>query len=254
MLRRYYTNNRVFKLHSDKIEIRSKFYHPSKKFRTNATLKITMERQKWRRGSFKRPPRFMLEIPHQTPKVLCPVTVLAMAYGWSVSDFVDCVHMFLNYESHPVVDYFLQIVEFDTEQCQSQAEALQRMGLCFKKCRQEMVDPEAIASYVSHQLRCEFLPNLVDLERGDAEDHAMENRRKGYLLAEVVAELIQMSERRNRERSDEERRIWVADNKTSYHKKRIDTPGEKMTFLCRKYVCKYVDQRSPICARCPFGP
>ena len=237
----FYVNDRVFALKSDKVEIRCKFLQASKRFRTNCTLKFTLEKPKFKKGVFYRPPRFMLEIPHESPKTLCPVTVLAMAYGWSPPDFVRCVHMFLKFQKSPIIDMFLMIVGLDVEECRTQADAIRRMSHCLSRCR-SMVDPANITSYVSFALRGEFLPNLVDLKTHDNGDHTLENRRKGYALAEVVAELIQLSDVMNSTRGPHQQ--WLPQDRRSYTVKRIDTPGEKLTFLARKYIKHFAKKGS----------
>lgn len=229
----YYCNNRILSMKSDKVEIRSKFYHKSKRFRTNCTLKFSLEYPKFRKTqSWWRPPRFLMEIPHESPKVYCAIMVLAMAYGWS-ANFLDAIRMFLRYKITPEMDMFLRVIACDTDECRTQKEAIRRVASCLSKCRRMAVADE-IASYVSFTLRGEFLPNLVNMEGDDNCDHTRENLRKGYALAEVCAELIQLSEAVNERRAPDER--WKPVDRRAYHIKRIDTPGEKIVFLTRKFV------------------
>lgn len=229
----YYFNNRVLAMKSDQVEIRSKFYHKSKRFRTNCTLKFDIDYPKFRKTqSWWRPPRFRMQIPHETPKVYCAIMVLAMAYGWS-SNFLDAIRMFLRYQITPEMNMFLNIIATDTDECRTQKEAIRRVASCLSKCRR-MAVPDEIASYVSFTLRGEFLPNLVNMEGDDNCDHTRENLRKGYALAEVCSELIQLSEAVNERREPQDR--WKPVDRRAYHIKRIDTPGEKMVFLTRKFV------------------
>jgi DNA-directed RNA polymerase beta subunit len=230
----YVANNRIFSLKNDKIEIRSKFYQLSKKYRTNSTLKFTLEYPKFRKNqTWYKLPRFMFEIPHETPKALCPIAILALAYGWLPKYFVQAVRMFLHYESTPEIEMFLAAVGIDTEGCRNQAEAIRHISKYLSKCR-TMVNMNEIRSYVSFTLRTEFLPNLIDIESNEESDHHYDNLRKGYALAEVVAELIQLSDLINDKRNVQDK-YQVADRR-SYTLKRIDTPGEKITFLARKYI------------------
>lgn len=226
----YYVNNRVLGF-KNKVEIRSKFYHSSKRFRTNCTLKFTREDPKCRKNqSWYRLPRFLLEIPHETPKAFCSITVLAMAYGWSQAQFIQAIRMFLGYESTPEIEMFLTVIGLDTEECQNQHDAVRRMGKYLSKCR-TLANDHDVTSYVSFTLRGEFLPNLVDLL---TDNHQVENLLKGYALAEAVAELIQLSEIVNEKRPVEAR--WKEADRRSYCIKRVDTPGEKLTFLARKFI------------------
>ncbi len=227
----YYANNRVLGLKADKVEIRSKFYQDTKRFRTNCTLKFIREDPKCRKNSsWFRLPRFLLEIPHEKPKAFCSVTVLAMAYGWTQGQFIDAIRMFLKQERSEEIDMFLTVIALDTEECRNQHDAVSRMGHYLSKCK-TMANPTDVTSYVSFTLRGEFLPNLVDLV---TDDHNVENLLKGYALAEALAELIQLSEIVNEKRPAHEK--WKETDRRSYCIKRVDTPGEKLTFLARKYI------------------
>lgn len=224
----YYLNNRILSMKDNCVEIRSKFYHRSKRFRTNCTLKFLLNYPKSRHKnrSWWCPPRFVMEIPHEKPKLYCSITVLAMAYGWTPVVFVDAVRMFLRYKTTSYTNALLHSILMDTDECRSQADAIRRVSTFLSKCRRMAVAKE-IASYVSFTLRGEFLPNLVDMEGDDTCNHTLENLRKGYMLAEVCAELVQLTTG-----SDE----WKPVDRRAYHIKRIDTPGEKIVFLTRKFV------------------
>lgn len=231
----YYFNNRILSMKSDVVEIRSKFYLIAKRFRTNCTLKFSIDYPKFRKqpNTWYRPPRFVMEIPHETPKVYCSMMVLAMAYGWTPRDFIDAIRMFLRYKITPEMEMFINIIAVDMDECRTQKDAIRRISKYLSKCRR-MAVPEEIASYVSFTLRGEFLPNLVDMEGDDNCDHTLENLRKGYAIAEAAAELIQLSDAVNARREPEDR--WKPVDRRAYDIKRIDTPGEKLTFLLRKFV------------------
>ena len=226
----YFMNNRVLALKSDKVEIRCKFYNVAKRFRTNCTCKFSNERLKFRKSqSWFRPPRFMFEIPHEKPKRRCPVMVLAMAYGWTPRNFIEAVRMALVFKTSPEIEMLLTIVALDTEGCSTQSEAIRRMGEFLSKCK-TMAVAEEISSYISFTLWGEFFPNLVNMDGDLNSDHTHENLRKGYAIAEATAELIQMSDLVNVNND------WKSVDKRSYTIKRIDTPGEKLIFLSRKYI------------------
>jgi len=226
-----YVNNRVLAQQSDKVTIRSKFHHFSKKYRTNSTLNVTMEYPKIRKHrNWLQPPRFLVEIPHEKPKQHLPVTIMAMAFGWMPPDFVTLVRMFLNEETSPAIENLLGLVLNDIEGCRNQFEAIQRTGQCYTSCR-KMENDSDIASYVAFALHGEVLPNLIDLVNGNLE---YENQRKGYVLAEAVAQLILVSDFANEGKSEEEK--YDLQDKRSYVYKRITTPGEQMTALVRKYM------------------
>lgn len=237
----YYFNNRLLTMKSDCVEIRSKFYHSSKRFRTNCTLKFSMMYRKYRKKkeTWIRSPRFVMEIPHEKPKALCSITIVAMAYGWSPQAFIDAIRMFLRFKTTPEMEAFLEVIALDTDECRTQKDAIRRVSTYLSKCRRMSVADE-IASYVSFTLRGEFLPNLLDMEGDDNCDHTIENIRKGYALAEVCAELIQMSEPVNDSRIEK----WKPVDRRAYHIKRIDTPGEKIVFLTRKFVKHLVKKAS----------
>jgi DNA-directed RNA polymerase subunit B' len=241
----YYYNNRVIVLKKEECEIRSKFYHPSKRFRTNSTLKFSYSETKLNKGpSWKKPPRFLVEIPHEKPKKRIPIIVLAMAYGWSPSNFETCVRMFLNYNTSPGIEMLLRIVRTDLENCMTQEDAIHKISTKLSKCS-SMNDENAIVSYVSFTLRGEFFPNLIDMENENIE---YENLRKGYSLAEALASLIQMSDPVNSKRP--EHKQWQCDDLRSYVYKRVDTPGEMLTILARKFIKHYAKKATSNLKKC----
>ena len=227
----YYINNRVIVVHNPQtVDIRSKFYHISKRHRTNCTLHFVIRHNRDRKlSNWLQPFRLMVEIPHEHKKYLS-ITVMAMAFGWSPKDFVQAIRMFLLDETSEPIEMLLECVLQDTENCTGQREAIRRFSKCLTKCRQ-MTDWEAISSYVSYTLRNEYLPNMVGVYE---EDHESENLRKGYILAEVCAELIRISEVVNSVKKPEDR--WQTRDKRSYALKRVDTPGEKLAQLFRSYL------------------
>jgi DNA-directed RNA polymerase beta subunit len=235
----YFINNRVLSHYNHKVEIRSKFYQSSKRFRTNCTLKITMEKPKFRKNeNWQQPSRFMVEIPHEKPKVLLPITILAMAFGWSAANFVSAVQMYLGLDKCPEVSMYLRILGADTDGCKSQRDAIRRVSKCLTKCK-SMTNEDDISSYVSYTLRGEFLPNLID-DTSDNYDH--ENLRKGYMLAQSVSELIRLSPLVNDKKSDHEK--WRLHDRRAYAVKRVDSPGEKLTVLARKYIKHFAKKGS----------
>lgn len=237
----YYINNLILSQKQDHIEIRSKFYHPAKQFRTNCTLKFSLFRKPSKKGStWNKIHRFLVEIPHEQAKFL-PIIVLAIAYGWSVVDFMAAVRMFLMGDTGPEIEMYLSCIEADKEMCTTQQQALTRVSRCLSKCK-TMVDPDAINSYVSFTLRGEFIPNLVETGHHVKNNYTKENIRKGYLLAECCAELIQLSELVNVKRPPHEK--WKIADKRSYVYKRLDTPGEKITVLARKFIKQYTKKAS----------
>jgi DNA-directed RNA polymerase beta subunit len=227
----YYINNRILSMKPNKVEIRSRFYQQSKKFRTNSTLKITLDAPKIKKNcQWEQPSRFLVEIPHEKPKCFISVTVLAMAFGWSAVEFVNAVKMCLGKDHGPEVCMFLNILASDTEKCTNQTEAICRISKCLAKCR-SMIDKEAISSYVSYTLRGEFLPNMIETE---SSDYSRENVTKGYALAQAVTELIRLSPLVNNLKEIHEK--WQVHDKRAYAIKRIECPGDKLSSLSRKYL------------------
>lgn len=236
----YYINNHIISNKPDSIEMRCSFHKiPKKRFRTNSTLKFNLEKRNFRKNkNWQKPFRFMIEIPFEEKKKFCPVSVFALAYGWPPQNFIAAVRMFLRNKHSPELDMFLRILGYDVEGCRTQEEAIRRVSKCLTKCK-KMENKTDIASYVSYELRVEYMPNLIELDDDgdDNNDHVRENLRKGYALAEAVAELIQLSDLINDKRPDHEK--WTVDDKRSYVKKRLDTPGRKMASLARKYITHY---------------
>jgi DNA-directed RNA polymerase III subunit RPC2 len=134
----------------------------------------------------------------------------------------DCYEQELN--------MYLHILESDKEKCSTQKDAILRIGGCFAKTR-NMKEEKDILSYISHNLHVEQLPNLTD-EKNHGYD--LENFRKGENLAQGAAELICLSPLIHKYKPD----INLND-KRSYTGKRIDTPGEKLAGLARKYIKEF---------------
>jgi len=238
----FYSRNRILRLRTDQVEYRSTFLRIDKRFRTNSTLKFSIEYPNMKKiKSWSITPRFRFEIPHETkPPRFCPITVLAMAYGWSIQEFLTSVRQFIGVITEPMRP-LLDALEADTGNCHTQHDAIMYISKLLSKCK-TMNSKSEIMSYVSFTIRGEYFPNLVDVNVPDNGDHTYENMRKGYAIAEAAAQLIHIDESVNYYRSDaEKRRI---DDTRSYTMKRIDTPGEKMTYLVRKYAKHYAKKAS----------
>ena len=106
-----------------------------KKGRTNSTLTFNVDKLKYRRQGWQQPERFTMTIPHEKPKVSLPITIFAMAFGWSISDFVRAVRMFLGPDNKPEVEGFMHIVATDVDGCRTQQDAIRRIGKCLKRCQ-----------------------------------------------------------------------------------------------------------------------
>lgn len=234
-----FANNQCLLHEEGKVTIRCKFTDISKKYRTNSTLHIFLDRPRMRKLPWTQPARFMIEIPHERPKQVLPVSTMALAMGWLPEHFTQLVHMFLKQEQNNVVETFLRTLRQDVNHCHTQADALQRVGQCFLKCRKSGV-AEDIASYTSFVIHSEILPHLVDAHVPvSAESMARENHRKGMALAEAVAQLI---------RTSPEIRLWyesqqlelpsshMLHNKHNFIWKRVVTPGQMITILTRKFL------------------
>ncbi len=234
----YYINNRILAFKNEEIQIRSKFYQQSKKFRTNVTLKMTLCAKKFRPNMFwEEAPRFLVEIPHEKPKVMIPVTVLAMAFGWTSMEFVQAVKYMIHKKSNDPyeeqLNMYLHILESDKENCVTQKDAILRIGGCFAKTR-NMKEEKDILSYISHNLHVEQLANLSD-EKNLGYD--LENFRKGEVLAQAATELICLSPLIHKYKPD-----ILLNCKRSYVSKRVDTPGEKLAGLARKYITTFAQK------------
>lgn len=237
----YYINNRLMIMKPDFIETRCRFFHRSRRFRTNSTLKFEVEYPKNRSikllGDWTQHPRFMVHLPHEKKKI--PLTVLMMAFGWSVDDFCAAVRMFLGIrEPTPEMASYFRMLRQDNQGCTTQRQAILKLGEGldkYYKMKSEGKSLDEISSYISFTLRGEYIPNLVD---PDVEDHEWENLRKGYYLAEVAAEFIRLAPEVNDTLPDHEK--WRVPDHRSYVWRRLSTPGEKMTELVRKYVKQYV--------------
>ena len=223
----YLVNNRVLALRPSVVEIRSRFYDDSKKYRTNSTLKISISYAKCRQyEGWMQPQRFLVEIPHETPKSYIPATLLALAFGWSPAEFVAAVDASVSAVEPHLLSMFLDTLRTDTEGCETTDAALLHIGKRLGNCR-SMSNPDDVRSYVAFTMRSEFLPNLVGT------DPDSERLCKGYAVVLSVAELIHQSEMRSEDKR------WAPMDKRSYVLKRVDTPGEKITSLTRKYVKQY---------------
>lgn len=236
----YIRNNYILAKKSDLMEIRSKFYDPSRKYRTNSTIQCclrTSGRKHFKLQSLQ--PRLEIKIPYETKNNYLPIAVLAMAYGWSIEDFILGIRMFLQYETSQQIETLITIIKNDLCDCKSQSDAIMKMSESFTKCHNMEINGQTmndISSYVSYTLRGEFFPNLTNSDN----NFVYENMRKGYLLANVCAKMILLSDIVNE--TKEEGCKYHLDNVLSYAFKRVQTPGEKMTILTRKYL-KYFTKR-----------
>lgn len=233
-------NNRIFlvKMNPAKVQVRSKFIDPLKRERTNCTFNITMEwgRVRKNQGWFKCP-RFLVEVPHEKPKRHIAVVLLAMAYGWSLNDFVSVVRMFLHDERSSAIDFFLTALQDNLRGCTTQKDAIQRVGQSLTKCK-TMDNKEEIASYVSHTLRGEFLPNLISLVSHPTSEHfEWENLRKGYALAEAVAKHICSHPMVTVDKPPEQ--LYLPINERDYRYKVLVTPAANSVLLIRKFLKHY---------------
>jgi DNA-directed RNA polymerase beta subunit len=252
-LEEYIVNNRIImkKIKKEKtkfsmsqfyqLEIRCKFYEPIKKYRTNCTLKFSLEIPNLRKMSFwKRPCNFRVEIPYQKAKYIS-MTVLAMAFGWCISDFIAAIKMYFMYDENfkgvNIVDMYLRNIENDVNNCESQRDALLHIGKLLDSCKNHWTNEEII-SYVSYSLRGEFFPNLNIINSEKTADHFdAENIRKGYMIAKCASELIKLSPFVNSYKPDKYK-YKIHDTK-SYTLKRVETPGEKLTALTRMCFKNY---------------
>ncbi len=240
-----YHNNKIIIHKPDSCEIRSQFFHPEKRHRTNCTLKFFRQQIKFKKSrDWKKPCRFIFTIPHETPPARIPIAVLAMAYGWTPEQFENCIRMFLNYEITDEIKTFLNIIRTDLDDCTTQKSAINRISRCLKKCK-TMTDRRSIMSYVSFTLRGEFLPNLFDTVNNDIE---YENLRKGYVLAEATANLVQLSDIVNQPRPEHMK--WYPNDLRSYCYKRLVTPGQNLMILARKLIKHYVKKASMNFKKC----
>lgn len=237
-----FINNRIL-ASENYLEIRSKFHHLEKRFRTNSTMKIMIETKKIRKFNWTKIFRIMVIIPYEKPEKKIPITVLVMAYGWKIPDFLNAVMMFLkhsgieNKQEIETAHMFLESIRTDTDECRNQQEATKRIAHCFSKCK-KMTNEKDISDYIKYTLKEEFLPNLM-LSTMNEETEILRNReniRKGLMLAESVAELILHSPIINDFRPPEEKRMDF--EKRSYYYKRIDSPGHKMAVMIRKQLKK----------------
>lgn len=253
----YYQNNRLLTFKAEEVQIRCRFVHQSKKFRTNSTIKVTLATAKFRPKSFwEQPPRFMVEIPHEKPKQFIPLTVLAMAFGWTPTKFVDAVRYYVRQTTATrELEMFLHILAVDNENCQTQRDALLRASKCFAKCKvpvaTEILEvvgdaapkPKAsvllkeadILSYASYNLHGEFLAHLME----DSTMYDRENFRKGDALAQAAAELICQSPLINKTKPE----IKLHDNR-AYNIKCIASPGAELVILVRKYLKTFAQKAS----------
>lgn len=236
----YLINNRVLALKKNQVEIRSRFYSKQKKYRTNSTLKIHLEQKKLKDSvkSWVHPSRYLVEIPHENPKIYLPVIIVAMAFGWKIVDFITAIRVYLGSDNGVDVNVFLCAASMDTLGCKDQEDAILYIAKHLKKCK-TMDNPKDKQSYVSHMLRDELLPNVNTKDaEGANEYYEDENQKKGFLLAQAVATLIRLTSTvNNRKPLDKQ---FTCDDRRSYQLKRTETPGEKLTILLRKYLKKYV--------------
>ena len=238
----YFVNNRIILDAIGKVEHRAKFYSIAKKGRTNSTLSFRATPVKFRNPAWEQSVRFTVFVPYEKPKVSLPIIVFAMAFGWSISEFVRCVRMFVGPDIKGEVEPFFEILASDVEGCRTQRDAIRQIGKRLKRCR--MMNETDMFSYVAFTLHGEFLPNLIDHDAiGNNADYSLENIRKGYTLAQCVAELIRLHPITNKSRIQHGTE-WKPHDKRSYEIKRLDTPGEKMLRLVRKCLKKQTKKGS----------
>jgi DNA-directed RNA polymerase beta subunit len=263
-----YTTNQCLLHEEGKVTIRCKFADASKKYRTNSTLHISLDRARMRKHATMKdqrdqPARFLVEIPHERPKQMISVTTLAWAMGWPPEQLVDAVRMFLRLEHNRVVDSLLRLLLQDVDRCQNQAAALQRVGHCFLKCRRSN-DAVEIASYACFVIHGEILPHLVEpVHTPTPESLARENHRKGLALAEAVAHLIRTSHEVRLFHQVEQggnsagqsgaeqpsQSLYTLHNKHDFTWKRLVTPGLMLNLLLRKFMREATNKASGLLRR-----
>jgi DNA-directed RNA polymerase beta subunit len=233
------------------VQARLSFIEPDKRGRTNSTLNFSLvepaltnkkrkdepepvdDEKKSKGPSVKRMtltdiPRFLIEIPHENPKVYAPIAVLCMAYGWTMAEILSAVKMYINQPITPAMQWYLEAVAHRTEGCATQEQAIQRIGRCFFKCRKEGCSPSVTASFVSYTLMSEFFPNL------NTGVPAYDNVRKGFELCRIIATLILQTDLVNHGLTETAR--WRPRDIRSYVDKRIQMPGEQLMIFFRLAV------------------
>ncbi len=206
------------------VEIRSPFHQISRAYRTNSTTRIAVKRSKVKKMlTWEHVPQFQLELPHEKPKAYLPVTVFAIYLGWSPEVFLANVKICLGpvLSNRPECELYYASILDDTSDCKTARDAKLRVAECLATSRKMKHADDKIA-YIDKTWRFEFLPNLVVESKPDKE-----NQRKGWILAQSVAELIALH-------VDEAN--WPVANKRSYTIKRFESPGEKLMCLIRKSV------------------
>jgi DNA-directed RNA polymerase beta subunit len=225
----YMVNDRVLATGTNRAEVRSRFYQANKQFRTNSTLRFTIETGRCRQyAGWRSPPRFEVEVPHETPRKTVPLIIFALAYGWGVDEFVAVVRGMLGDVRSPGAAVLLQGLREGVGDCLSRGDALRAIGARLHNCR-DMSGSTTLPSYVAHMLHSEILPNVA--EGAVAADG--EGVRKGYILAQAAVALIRQSPLL------EPAERWAPCDKRSYVHKRVDSPGEKLASLSRKYIKQF---------------
>lgn len=234
----YTINNRVLGYSPSKVEIRCKFFQANKRFRTNCTLKFAIEPHKLRGiPNWELTPRFIMELPHETPRSTVSVMALSRAYEWEPEEFIAAVTHFLGGLTHASIDRLLSSLRSDGKLFTGTAHAQYTVAQGLAKCR-AMTSEEDMLRYVKYNLYSEILPHLVPSSNhtmtADTDTDRHINVLKGLAIAQAVAELILLDPSVQAHVPHAQR--MVVYDRLSYVFKRIDTPGEKMAALVRKFL------------------
>lgn len=265
----YYVNNRPLLIADNEVQVRSQFFNPDKIYRTNNTLKVQLNVRRKRLKKVKRNNSkknvdlkwlhkydFVVIVPYvKTAQKVISVSILVMAFGWTIEQFVAALNIRFTADEFQFLEeelsFFFDVLRNgcirkssrtgEIVRIETQSDAMYEMGLSYLKFGQLQTREEKL-SFLSRQLRQEYLPSLIDPSKEMTEedshsiDYVSENSQKCWILVDVVAMLIRQSDIvRQKQRLHNVEEIKMFD-KNSYVNKRHHSAGYKLTALLRKMM------------------
>lgn len=263
----YYINNRPLLIAQDEVQVRSQFFNPDKIYRTNNTLKVKLhiKRKSLKKLKKKRHAvsdlkwlnnyKFLVEIPYTKsgPKNI-HVSIFVMAMGWNMDQFITALQT--RFTSHELkfleeeLNFFFDVLRDGRLRqrgnaqvvcIRTQKDAMMEIGLSYEKFG-HLTTVEEKLSFVSRQIRQEYLPSLIDpskemtAEDSMSIDYVYENSQKCWMIVDVVIMLIRQSQIvRKKQELHDMKQIPMFD-KNSYVYKRHHSAGYKLTALLRKMM------------------
>jgi len=190
-------NNTPLSFKPNELQIRSRFVIPRKKYRTNATIKLSLTSNRYRKlDNWVNRFHIMLRLPHEHPHKLVPVSTIAIAFGCNKSVFYDLVLSTIlqrcnecqRNEMKRIVSPIIQCLLTSDPHVNTTNDACRAISKHISKTSGGCSDRDA-CSYVRFLLCNEIFPHLNQFERlGD--DYSHQSKQSVLLLARSTARLI----------------------------------------------------------------